>query len=163
VPPRRGLVTEDLLLRNFVPFSASIVRARMLRRHGGFDPALDMGIDYDLWLRLSMQCEFDYVDDIVGEYRVWEGQMSRKVRQRYQAGIHIMSRFLERHRDQVDPGAVAEGWAHTFVGRGNNMLWAERDWTGAWSDFFLALKYRPTYWPAYRSMLRSLLTQRAPR
>lgn len=163
VPPHRGVVTEHLLLRNFVPFSASIVRTRLLRRCGGFDPALDMGIDYDLWLRLSMQCEFDYVDDIVGEYRVWAGQMSRKVRQRYVAGINIMSRFLDRHGDDVDPDAVAAGWAHTFVGRGNNMLWAERDWKGAWGDFFLALKHKPMYWPAYRSMLRSLLTQRAPR
>lgn len=163
VPPRRGQVTEQLLLRNFVPFSASIVRTKLLRRHGGFDPELDMGIDYDLWLRLSMQCEFDYVDDVVGQYRVWAGQMSRKVRQRYVAGIQIMNRFLARHGGQVDAGAVAVGWAHTYVGRGNSLLWTERDWKGAWSDFFLALQYRPTYWPAYRSMLRSLLTQRPPR
>lgn len=163
VPPRRGLVTEELLLRNFVPFSSSIVRRRLLQRYGGFDPALDMGIDYDLWLRLSMQCEFDFVPDIVGQYRVWTGQMSRKVRQRYQAAIAIMQRFLAHNGSRVRPEAIAEAWAHTYVGRGNNMLWAERDWAGAWADFVRALGYQPTYWPAYRSMLRSLVLQRAPR
>lgn len=163
VPPHRGVVTEDLLLRNFVPFSSSVVRKRLLQRYGGFDPNLDMGIDYELWLRLSMQCEFDYVDDVVGQYRVWPGQMSRKVRQRYQAAIGIMNGFLQRYGEHVNRATVAEAWAHTYVGRGNNVLWAERDWPGAWTDYFRALSHRPTYWPAYRSMLRSLILQRAPR
>jgi hypothetical protein len=163
VPPTRGVITRELLLQNVVPFSSALVRRSLFERYGGFDPAIDMGIDYALWLRLSVQCEFDYVGDVVGRYRVWPGQMSRKVRQRYEAGIGIMQNFIDRHGADVDPDAIATAWAHTFVGRGNNLLWSERDWQAAWSDFFRALRWRPTFWPAYRSMARSLILQRPPR
>lgn len=159
----RGLVTEHLLIQNFVPFSSAVVRRELLERFGGFDPCLDMGIDYDLWLRLSLQCEFDFVPDVVGQYRVWSGQMSRKVRQRYEAGTRIMTSFLCQHGVHVDSRAAELAWAHTFVGRGNSLLWAEHDWRGAWADYLRAIEKRPLYWPAYRSMLRALVSRRAPR
>lgn len=163
VPPRRGEVTEELLLENFVPFSSAIVRRTLLERHGGFDAKLDMGIDYDLWLRLSLQCEFDFVPDVVGQYRIWPGQMSRKVHERYEAGIRIMRKFLSASCGAVPRDAVARAWAHTYVGRGNAKLWSGGDWRGAWGDYFRALHDDPRYWQVYRAMLRSLLVQRPPR
>jgi glycosyltransferase involved in cell wall biosynthesis len=163
VPPERGDVSSALLMRNFVPFSAAAVRRRLLERHGGFDPALDMGIDYDLWLRLSMQCDFDFIPEVVGRYRVWPGQMSRNVVHRYQAGMRTMQRFLERYGGRLSKEEVDTAWAHTFVGRGNSKLWSENEFGEAWIDFIRALRIKPLYWPTYRSMVRSLVLRRAPR
>jgi glycosyltransferase involved in cell wall biosynthesis len=162
VSPWQGYVTPRLLKENFVPFASAVVRRSLLVRNAGFDPGLDMGIDYDLWLRLSMQCEFDYVPAVVGSYRVWEGQMSRKVFQRYTAGIGIMSAFLARYGTVIRREDVRRAWAHTYAGRGDTRLWYGRDWRGAWADYMLALSQDVAYWPVYRSMARSLLTWRAP-
>lgn len=162
MPPWSGVVTSRLLKENFVPFSSALVRRQLLERHGSFNPALDMGIDYDLWLRLSLQCEFDFVPTVVGSYRVWSGQMSRKVFQRYAAGIEIMNSFLSDFGETIGSGDVARAWAHTFAGRGNTRLWYASDFLGAWGDYLIALSHDAFYWPVYRSMLRSVLTWRAP-
>ena len=79
VQPQRGDVTEHLLFDNFIPFSSSVVRRECLTRVGGFDEALAMAIDWDLWLRLSVQVRFDYVDAPLIAYRMGHGdQMSRR-------------------------------------------------------------------------------------
>jgi hypothetical protein len=161
--PRRGLVTSHLLIDNFVPFASAVVRRSLLDRFGAFDQRLDMGIDYELWLRLSVQCEFDYVPDVVGQYRVWSGQMSRKVFDRYDAGIEIMRRFLRQNAGEVSSRDAHRGWAHTYVGRGDQKLWVANSLPRAWADYMVAVRHDVTYWPIYRAMLRSFLLRRAPR
>jgi glycosyltransferase involved in cell wall biosynthesis len=163
VPPRRGIVTADLLIENFVPFASSVVRKSLLDKRGGFDPELDMGIDYDLWLRLSAHCEFDFVEEVVGKYRVWEGQMSQKVFQRYSAGMGIMREFLAQYGAELRKADVERGWARTYTGLGDTHLWAGGGLLRAWRDYFRAWMHDTTCWPVYRAMLRSLLTDRAPR
>ncbi len=162
VPPRRGTVTADLLIENFVPFASAVVRRTLLERHGAFDPRLDMGIDYNLWLRLSVHCEFDFVERVVGKYRVWEGQMSRKVFERYAAGLSIMQAFLKQHGEDLQRADIERAWAHTYVGRGDTYLWAGRGRRRAWQDYARAWAHDARYWRVYRAMLRSLLTRRPP-
>ena len=58
---RRGWVSGALLIENFVCYSAGVVRRECLERSGCFDETLGMGIDYDLWLRLSAHYQFDFV------------------------------------------------------------------------------------------------------
>jgi glycosyltransferase involved in cell wall biosynthesis len=158
-----GRITNELLVHNFVSFSTSVVRRELLERFGAFDRSLDMGIDYDLWLRLSPHCEFDYVDEYLVDYRIWSGQMSKKVRERYAAGIHIMRCFLERNPDAASPRAVRRAWAHTYVGRGNSLLWTERDLTGAVRDLWRAWRWDPTYWRVYWWAARMVVKHSPPR
>jgi tetratricopeptide (TPR) repeat protein len=121
-----------------------------------------MGIDYDLWLRLSAHYDFDFVSEPTIRYRVWAGQMSTNWRKRYKSAIGIMQQFLDQNPGLVPRREVDEAWAHTFVGRGDNVLWNENDRREALSDYVRALKLRPLYWPAWRAIARSLLTMRRP-
>lgn len=159
---RRGRLVEELLVHNVVSFSTAIVRRRLLQLHGAFDPELDMGIDYDLWLRLSPHCEFDFVDESLADYRIHDGQMSRKVLERYEAGIHIMRRFLERNPGAANHKSVRRAWAHTYTGRGNSLLWMRGNWCQVVEDYWCAWRHDPTYWGVYRSAVRALLTRRPP-
>ena len=158
----RGRISGALLIENFVSFPSAVVRRECLQHCGTFDESLDMGIDYDLWLRLSAQYEFDYVSEATVRYRIWSGQMSRNYRRRYEAGMSIMRAFIDKHPGAVDAAVERRAWAHTFTGRGNTILWQEQDRIAAFRDYLRALSFRPAYWPAWRSMLRSLLTTRAP-
>ena len=114
---RRGWVTGPLLIESFVPYSAGVVRRECLERHGGFDETLEMGIDYDLFLRLSAHWQFDFVPQSTVRYRIWSGQMSKNYRKRYESAIRIMRSFLANNPGLVSPSVVREAWAHTYVGR----------------------------------------------
>ena len=52
--PRAGKITEFLFIDNFIPFSSSVVRRECFERVGVFDESIRMGIDWDLWLRISV-------------------------------------------------------------------------------------------------------------
>lgn len=159
----RGMVSGQLLLENFVPFPTSVVRRECLHEVGLFDETFGMGIDYDLWLRMSARYRFDYVAEPTALYRVWEGQMSKNYRRRYEAGITIMRRFLEQHPGLIPERLVRRAWAHTYVGRGNTVLWQEGRMAEAFADYWRGLRYDPSYFHAWRSILRALVTQRAPK
>lgn len=153
----RGRVSGPLLIRNFIGFGTSVVRAECFERLEGFDESITMGIDYDLWLRLSTQYEFDFVDRPLLRYRVWPGQMSGNCKGRYASGIAIMQRFLEQHPDAVDRKTQEEAWAHTYVGFGECLREADRRAGPALSLYVRALRHKPTYLPAWKAMLKVAL------
>jgi glycosyltransferase involved in cell wall biosynthesis len=153
----RGRVTGPLFIRNFIGFGSSVVRKACFSRLGVFDEALRMGIDYDLWLRLSTEYEFDFVDRPLLQYRVWSGQMSRNCKSRYLNGIAIMHRFLERFPNLVDKDTEHEAWAHTYVGYGHCLWQTERRVAPALRSCFHALLHRPMYLPAWRAITTTIL------
>jgi glycosyltransferase involved in cell wall biosynthesis len=158
----RGRISGALLIENFVSFPSAVVRRECLERHGAFDEALGMGIDYDLWLRLSAHCQFDFIAEPTVRYRIWAGQMSKNYRQRYQSAIRIMQNFLDSNPGVVNPAVARHAWAHTYAGRGDVTLWHEADRVAAFHDYLRALRFIPWYWPAWRSLVRCLITTRAP-
>ncbi len=159
----RGRVSAALLIDNFISFQTAVVRRECLERHGAFDESVRMGDDYDLWLRLSAHYEFDFVPEATVRYRIWAGQMSKNYRRRYESGMRTMQRFLERNPGVVSAAQIRTAWAHTYTGLGNNTLWQEQRRGAAMQDYLRALSFRPGYWPAWRAILRSLITSRAPR
>ena len=158
----RGRVTAALLIDNFVSFQTAVVRRECLERHGAFDESVRMGDDYDLWLRLSAHYAFDFIPQPTARYRVWSGQMSKNYRRRYESAIRTMRRFLEHNPGLVSAAQIRAAWAHTYTGRGNNALWQERKRAAAMQDYLRALSFRPHHWPAWRAILRGLITARAP-
>jgi glycosyltransferase involved in cell wall biosynthesis len=159
----RGRVSGALLIENFVPASSAVVRRECFERCGDFDVSLRTGEDYDMWLRLSAHYLFDFVAERTIRYRIWGGQMSKDYRARYETGIRTMQRFLDRNPDTVDRAVVRSAWAHTYTGRGDVTLWRAHDRLNALRDYLLALSFSPGYWPAWRAILRSFITTRAPR
>jgi glycosyltransferase involved in cell wall biosynthesis len=159
----RGRVSGALLIDNFVSFQTVVVRRECLERHGAFDESVRMGDDYDLWLRLSAHYEFDFVPEATVRYRIWSGQMSKNYRRRYESAIRTMQRFLEHNPGLVSAEQIRTAWAHTYTGRGNNALLLEHRRGAALQDYVRALSFRPDYWPAWRAILRGLITARAPR
>jgi glycosyltransferase involved in cell wall biosynthesis len=158
----RGKVSGALLIENFVPASTAVVRRECFERCGGFDVALRTGEDYEMWLRLSAHFEFDFICEPTMRYRTGGWQMSTDYRGRYETAIGVMQRFLDKNPGTVDRAVVRSAWAHTYTGRGNVTLWRARDRAGALRDYLRALSVHPGYWPAWRALLRSFITARAP-
>lgn len=118
--PKRGKVTEALFMDNFVPFSSSIVRKACLERFGCFDETLRMGIDWDLWLRISTAYTFDFVDEPLFEYRMGHsGQMSKNMEERQRCSDRIMENFLKNFPFAVNKWTVRQAYYYTFCNRGS--------------------------------------------
>lgn len=156
----RGRVTEQLLLENFVPYVTTVVRRSAFEEVQGFDEAIDMGIDWDLWLRISVRHEFDYVPENLTRYRVWSGQMSKKYRRRLDSSMAIMDAFLKNHHGAVSREHEKLAWAISYTNRGDVLLVNERKRVPAIREMLKALRYKPLFWPAYRSMARALIRTR---
>jgi len=106
---QRGHVTKWLAFDNFVPFSASIIRRSLLDSEGGFDESLCMGIDWDIWLRMSCVTEFDYIPDRLILYRRGHaGQMSKNLDGRVRAADVIFAKFLAQHSDALSADELSE-------------------------------------------------------
>lgn len=153
----RGRVSGSLLVRNFIGFGTSVVRKECFERLGVFDESLNMGIDYDLWLRFSTQYEFDYVDRPLLYYRVWSGQMSNNCKRRYLNGIEIMKNFLQAFPGVVNKSTENQAWAHTYVGFGQCLRQIDNRITTELKMYFLALRCKPSYFPAWTAIAKTIL------
>ena len=142
IPHYEGRVTPQLLIDNFVAFPTAMARAEVLRAAGGFDESLTMSIDYDLWLRISVDHHFAFVPERLANYRVWEGQMSRKMGERLDNFLRLLDRFVRHYPQAATRREVARAYAHVHVTRG---YWHAREGrrAEAWRDYQAALRLDP--------------------
>ena len=153
--PRRGRVTDFLLVDNFVPFSTSVVRRESLDKCGVFDESLKMGIDWDLWLRLSTEFEFDYVDEPLVVYRKGHSnQMSRNLEERQRCADRILEKFLNQFPETVSSRTVKKAFYHTYCNRG--YYYSPRDRVKAVQFFAKAIKTDPLNRRAYVALGKML-------
>lgn len=113
-----GKVTNQLLIENFVPFGTSVIRRACVERNGIFDETFRMGIDWDLWLRYSLDWEFAYTPERTYIYRVWSGQMSTNYRGRYDFATRILKKFVAQYGDRLDQHYVKKAWADMYIREG---------------------------------------------
>ena len=153
-----GRVTEDLFKTNFVPFGTAVVRRQCFEELGPFDERHRMGIDWELWLRLSTKYEFAFVPEVTYLYRLWGGQMSRDWVGRYDHAFRIMNEFLEQHPSLVRPAVVREAWADSYVQRARMRVRQPGQFWPAVADLGRAVRCKPGFFPAWRSFGRVLLS-----
>jgi len=88
----RGGLSDVLLDDNPISFSSVVVRREVFEAVGAFDPALQLAIDYDLWLRVARHFHFDYVDEPVVRYRTGHANLSSRIRERIITVLSILRR-----------------------------------------------------------------------
>ena len=154
--PHRGMVTEWLIFDNFVQFSSSMVRRKCFEQFGGFDESLKMGIDWDLWLRLSTAYQFDFVDEKLFYYRMGHsGQMSKNMEERYRCADRIIMNFLEKYPGSVSPSTIRKAKAFTCCGRGEYYRPIDRKKSTLY--FLNAIRHNPAEMTAYKGIVKNLL------
>jgi len=151
-PGPSGIITAALFRSNVVPFGTAMVRRQCLVQLGGFDERYRMGIDWELWLRLSTVYRFSFVDTETYVYRQWPGQMSRNWRGRYDAAFNIMRDFLAAQPGLLSYSVVRDAWADTYVQRARVRSAVSRQHLRALADVALALCHNPIFVPAWRTL-----------
>jgi glycosyltransferase involved in cell wall biosynthesis len=152
VPYVSGAITEQLFKFNLVPFGTAVIRRACLNEMGDFDERYRMGIDWELWLRLSTRYEFLFVDELTYLYRIWPGQMSNNWRGRYDSAFEIMRDFEARHPGRLSPSVVRGAWADSFVARARVRAFLSQEYRAAFVDLARALRLNPANVYAWKSI-----------
>ncbi len=75
--PHRGKVTEILIRRNFIPCPTVLMRKSFMEQIAPFRTDLQIAEEYEYFLRLSLVCEFDYINMPLAKYRLHPGNASK--------------------------------------------------------------------------------------
>ena len=152
-----GKVTNQLIIKNFVPFGTAVIRRECLERNGYFDENLPMGIDWDLWLRYSVDWSFQYTPEKTYVYRVWPGQMSSNYRGRYDNAFVILEKFIKDNPKKVPDYLISRAWADMYVSRGYTIACHEKTLREPILDITRGIKCDFGYFVAWRYLLKVLL------
>lgn len=152
-----GRVTNELVIKNFIPFGTAVIRRACLEKNGYFDENLPMGIDWDLWLRFSVDWEFQYVPDVTYIYRIWPGQMSNNYRGRYDNAFRILRKFIESHPKAIPDSLESRAWADMYISRGMSIAAAEKSFMEPFRDVLRGIFHDCFYRQGWRSLVKLML------
>ncbi|HEY4309116.1 MAG TPA: glycosyltransferase [Pirellulales bacterium] len=156
-PLYRGNVLNEIFRRNCVCFSSAVVRREVFERAGGFNEALPMAIDYELWLRIAKHYQFDFVNDPLVLYRTGHANISSAPGKRLEIVRQIIESFLQDEENQVRIAprvrsfTLAEYWHDVGI-----VFMVEGRRRQAFAAFINALKYYPGLKMAWRGILTCL-------
>lgn len=152
-----GHITEQLFIENFIPFGSALIRRSALDEVNGFDEARRMGIDWDLWLRISVNHRFDFTPSVVYFYRVWEGQMSNNWKGRYENAFSIMRDFEKAHPGLISPAVRRKAYALSYSNRGQIRAKLDNDRTGCVLDALRALSFGVCVDSSLRTLVKAFV------
>jgi len=154
--PRSGNVTNFLFFDNFIPFSSSIIRRQCLKTFNGFNESLEMGIDWNLWLKISTQYAFKFINEPLLIYRVGHpGQMSKKAEKRHSCSDQTMKQFIHQYPEMVSPDIIRRALSYTYCNRGR--YFSGKDLSLANQYYTMALRQSPFEARAYIGLIKNFL------
>lgn len=94
----RGNVADKLIMGNFICVSSALMRADLFKDEAEFFRSqFILCEDYDVHLRMSVKCEFDYVDEKLVIYRVHPVNASRNRVLMWERAVGIVEDFIRKN------------------------------------------------------------------
>jgi glycosyltransferase involved in cell wall biosynthesis len=103
---RLPLYWRLLLVDNCLSPSGTVARIDAVRGAGGFSPypAHNSVEDYWLWLRLARRGRFEFIHEVLGEYRIDSGGLSRNADLQVSAKLAVIDEAFDREFGQSRSG-----------------------------------------------------------
>ncbi|WP_436906601.1 glycosyltransferase [Halosimplex marinum] len=101
-----GDIHRQLLEMNLVTASTALVRRECFRELGGFDETLPSMEDWELWIRLSEEYEFAFVDEPLVRMATLDDSLSRDVAKNATGLRRVLRKHRRKFRDN-DPERLA--------------------------------------------------------
>jgi glycosyltransferase involved in cell wall biosynthesis len=135
-PRRKGRLYPAILADNFIGGTSSVVAKRScLEQLGGFDERLPSFQDYDLWIRLAREFDFESIADPLLRYSVHERQVWTDL----EALIRGLEMMLRKYGADAGFRKKSSGYFRTF-----GMRYCERnDAVHARDAFWRAAQLQP--------------------
>ena len=97
-----GQVFGELLARNFIILSSTILKKSVLNEIGMFDESFHVAEEYDLFLRLAHSHAIDYVDEPLTLYRIHENAESRDFNKAFEETARLYDYWLGKTESESD-------------------------------------------------------------
>ena len=94
VPIHRNRVLKELLLENFITTSTVLIKKSCFDKAGLFDEEIPYGEDYDMWIRIAEDFDYDFAPEPLTKYCIHQTSMTRN----YATVIKGIERILSKHR-----------------------------------------------------------------
>jgi glycosyltransferase involved in cell wall biosynthesis len=134
IPTEGAEAWRGLLARNTVATSCVLVWRSAFDAAGGFDPALEVAEDQDLWIRLALRGRLGYLDATLVHMHHTKISVSGVgtalgARQQLRTTLPMIERHIEANRARLSAAELRNirGGRLLRIGRG-------ACWTGAWGD-----------------------------
>ncbi|MDI6765245.1 MAG: glycosyltransferase family A protein [Bacteroidota bacterium] len=106
IPAQRGNLHQLLLSIDCIgSMSTPLIRTSLLHAIGGFDEKLPARQDWDLWLRLSKVCRFDFVPEVLVNYYVRTESISGNTLNKIKGTEIVLEKYLDEFKSL--PSALA--------------------------------------------------------
>lgn len=152
---RRGKVLDYLFVNNFVPHSSLVVERAYLMKIGSFDETIRMGDDWDIVLRLSTCCSFDYVPERLIRYRIRGNQLSKNFDLRIADQDRIINKFLREYPQYASRQLIRKG--NAFRARNRGYHYASIHAARALGYYRQAIVNEPANMLNYKGIARTLV------
>ena len=123
-----GDIFWDLLEDNFIPMPTVVARKSSLVSEGGFNTALHLIEDWDMWLRLSERSPIAAIAEPVAIYRkavAASGQMCSNGAELYKQAARVQRMALDRSRAQSSAATKRRHVQRKFRDRAYQLLMTE--------------------------------------
>ena len=157
--PRSGYVMENLLLNNWIPPSAAMVRRECFERVGAVEvEPPGYGEDWVMWVQIAACYQVYFIDEVLVRRRVHPGSMTSR---ESDVQFQCLLRDLEVMKERVPalrqrPQLVRDAAFRICLNRGRNDLHAV-EVSGARQKLKLALGFKP-YYPTAWGLLAAAYT-----
>ena len=102
IPQKRGYIYNDLLVENcvFTP-STILLRRECFEKVGLFDRNIKYGPDYDMWIRIAKEYQFEYIKEPLVRYYIHNNKLSGNYGKFIEGAEEILGKYgeiLSRHK-----------------------------------------------------------------
>ncbi len=156
IPTKRGYIYEDQLMKDWVnPTSTTMVRSACFESVGGFNPELNARQDYELWIRIARNYQFEYIKEpLVTMYVGNENRITGNVEVRMNAHKQVLDSIEEEIRS-LSWKKRQRCFASQYFSMGR-YLQKNQSYSESSSYFIRSLKHNPLKWKTYGALFLSL-------
>jgi len=168
IPKHRGIILDELLSDNCVGTTSTVMVRRECFRHGQpFDSALASGQDWDMWVRLAHDYQFDFNPDVLVRYHQaakeristsWRAVVEGNLRIHRKYANHFSRRQMAERRFML--GMYLLRWGYDPSYRERLRLGRQLFWEAVVARPF-TLRYLISYFASFDSLYISLLRARS--
>jgi glycosyltransferase involved in cell wall biosynthesis len=151
LPCHSGRVLNEMFQNNFVCFSSSVVRRTVFDRSGVFNEEYRHASDYDLWLRVAMCWDFEFVDEPLVYYRTGHANLTGRSDVQLQTALTIMERFSAAHRRAIPVGIKKRCFLETYCHLG--LAYRDQNSLLSLRAYLNALRFGPLSGDVWRGLV----------
>jgi glycosyltransferase involved in cell wall biosynthesis len=97
IPKLKGNLFKELLKGSFIGGITPLIKKECFQKSGLFDTSLPSGEDWDMWIRISKNYEFDYVPEALAIYHIHGKQISAN----FDDTINGFQKILEKYSNEI--------------------------------------------------------------